>query len=160
MLNPLFFTFNVGKTNNVIAELNIKVGSQLIKIQKEANVVDTYINRNQGYFLSQLNFFFCYYNKVYFCYSLEELQSLKSELAKYVDIPMLTQLCYLNKKMVERFVGSNIGYVFEVLVCNLYEEAIKGKSFGVKEVNTKIANISFEHKLARFSGKISEFSLS
>ena len=62
--------------------------------------------------------------------------------------------------MVERFVGSNIGYVFEVLVCNLYEEAIEGTNSGVKEVTTKIANIGFEHKLKEFSGKISEFSLS
>lgn len=73
---------------------------------------------------------------------------------------MLTQLCYLNYKMVEWFVGSNIGYVFEILVCNLYEEAIERKNSGVKEVTTKIENIGFEHKLTGFSGKISEFSLS
>lgn len=140
--------------------MDLKVGNQLIKIEKEANVVDTDMNHNQGQFLSQLNFFFSYKRKVYFCYSLEELQSLKSELVKYVDIPMLTQLCYLNYKMVEWFAGSNIGYVFEILVCNLYEEAIERKNSGVKEVTTKISNISFEHKLTRFSGKISEFSLS
>ncbi len=46
MLNPLFFTFNVGKTNKVIAKLNLKVDGSTMEIKKEANVVDTHINRN------------------------------------------------------------------------------------------------------------------